>query len=195
MCEVMTEETLPADSVPTVVPEVVADAPRVKRKYVFKKKDRVASPKKVQAVVKKLVADSVGAIVEDKRAELSPTATKQFERMSRETRRRVVSLLGTDIEAARTLFADEMLATARQIVQRIAREADQLPHSTLGFVMSCLIDKSEALRAKQASTAGGARVNVQINAYGDGAIDRLELMKELHPEIAQAVKVQAEPKG
>ena len=152
-----------------------------------------ASPKKAEKIVKAFVADSVAAIVADKEKVLTDSDHRQYEQMTGRVKAQIMSLLGPDVEAARTLFADEMLATARLLVQRIANEASSLPHSTLAFTMSCLVDKSEALRNKQASSASGAKVAIQINNYGDGAIDRNELMAQLHPQLAK--EVEAKPVG
>lgn len=195
----MSEETLPVAPV-TVVPEnqdAVAKKPRAKYgsrvgrfvpvrgagKGGGKKIPPPASPKKAEKMVKKLVADSVAAIVQDKEAVLTDVDRRQYDEMSGRVRAQIMALLGPDVEAARSLFADEMLSTARLLVQRIAKEASEIPHSNLAFTMSCLVDKSEALRNKQASSAAGAKVAIQINNYGDGAVDRAELMAQLHPEL------------
>lgn len=95
------------------------------------------------------------------------------------TRRNLLAILGPDIESARAHFADKLLATANKIHDRIEREVDDLPASSLAFTMAVLVDKQEVLRAKNGATATGAKVGGSINVFMDGAVDREAIMRTL----------------
>jgi hypothetical protein len=115
-------------------------------------------------------------------AALGRRTSIEYAALSQKTKAAILSILGENIEEAKGQFADYLLAGARKMAGLIIEQADELPPGQRAFALSVLIDKSEALRAKQASSANGAKVMVQINNYGDG-IDREALIRDLHPEV------------
>jgi len=133
-----------------------------------------AVAKQVMEAMVKEVAESVV-----KNEPVKPEAAYLVENMSPTTRANLLSLLGPDIESARQHFADKMLMTANKIHDRIEREIEDLPHSTLAFTMSVLLDKQEALRTKAGTSAGGAKVGNQINLFCDGTVNREEIISRL----------------
>jgi len=153
-------------------------------KHHRRKKVIPASPKKAERMIKKLVADALPAVAEglETDAALGRRTTIEYQQLSQKTKAAILSILGENIEDAKGQFADYLLAGARKMAGLIIEEADQLPPGQRAFALSVLIDKSEALRAKQMSSSGGAKVMVQINNYGEG-IDREALIRDLHPEV------------
>jgi hypothetical protein len=154
----------------------------VRKKY--RKRVTPAGSKKAERMIKKLVADTLPAVAEglESEAALGRRTSLEYAKLSQSTKAAILSLLGEDIDAAKAQFADYLLAGARRMAGLIVEQADELPPGQRAFALSVLIDKSEALRGKMASTAAGAKVNIQINNFGDG-VDRDQLIKDLHPEI------------
>lgn len=153
------------------------------RKNNPKKELKPATKAKAEKIVKKLVADALPVVAKGLEAEaaLGWRAAAEYAALREKDKAIITSLLGEDIEEAKRHFADYLLAGARKMAGLIIEEANELPPQARAFAMSVLIDKSEALRAKQASTSGGARVAIQINNYGD--VDRDALIRDLHPEV------------
>jgi hypothetical protein len=103
----------------------------------------------------------------------------------------VMAVLGENVEEARAIFADRLLATAMKLANRIDAEVEDLPANSLAFTAAVMIDKSEALRNKNASSAHGASVSVQINQFSDGSLDKQKLIDSLLGKFVP--EVQAKP--
>lgn len=91
----------------------------------------------------------------------------------------VMAVLGENVEEARAIFADRLLATAVKLADRIDAEVAELPASSLAFTAAVMIDKSEALRNKSAASSHGAAVGQQINVFADGSLNKEALIKSL----------------
>lgn len=105
----------------------------------------------------------------------------------------IMSVLGDDIEQAREVFANKLLATAVKINERIDREVENFPLNGLGFVQAVCIDKSEALRSKSAAAAGTAHVSLMINQFSDGSVDKQKLIDSLLGKFVPTTEVQVKP--
>lgn len=190
----MPDDQPPAEEVPII------DATPVR--HPFKRKKHRNGEKIVDPATKaeakknldKLVAEAVEKVVTGDPV-LGAVAEKTLSQsLSLRARAQVLAVLGEDIEQARTYFADQLLATAHKIVGRIDREVEDLPASSLGFLAAVMVDKSEQLRNKTASNPQNAQVNIQVNQFGDGSIDRQAIIDKLTGFVpkAGATEVKAE---
>jgi hypothetical protein len=105
----------------------------------------------------------------------------------------VMAVLGENVEEARAIFADRLLATAVKLANRIDAEVDNLPMSSLGFHLAVLADKSEALRNKSAASSHGAAVSVQINQFGNGEESKQKIIDALLGKFVPTTEVSATP--
>jgi hypothetical protein len=105
----------------------------------------------------------------------------------------VMAVLGENVEEARAIFADRLLATAVKLADRIDREVENIPLQSVAFNLAVVTDKSEALRNKSAASAHGANVSVQINQFSDGSLDKQKLIDQLLGKFVPTTEVQATP--
>lgn len=138
-----------------------------------------ATAKEAKAIVKKLAQEAAVAIATDKSLDLSKDAKARYAAMSSITRAHILSYLGEDIEAARSEFANELMANARKVAGHIMENFQEYPASVQAFVFTAFVDKSEALHAKAATNPKTAAVGAQINVFMDGSVDREKLIGQL----------------
>ena len=146
-----------------------------------------------KAFVKKLAAEATEIVTQGK--ELPASYKAKFEGMSSVVRAHILSYLGEDVERARADFAAELLSNCREVAQHIMTEWKDYPEAQKLYWFTALCDKSQALSTKAASSATVASVNLQINTFGDGSIDKNKLIDSLlgkfTPEVeAEPVKVE-----
>lgn len=103
----------------------------------------------------------------------------------------VMAVLGDNVEEARAIFADRLLATAVKLANRIDEEVATIPQSSLAFTAAVMIDKSEALRNKTASSSAGANVSVQINQFGSGEESKQRIIDSLLGKFVPTTEVRA----
>jgi hypothetical protein len=108
----------------------------------------------------------------------------------------VAKILGPDVEAFRLALADKMLAVADEMTNAIHRDIDEMPPASRAFALCALTDKAEQLRAKLATSPRSAQVNVQINQFGPGTVDRSAILAALAgniPATPQPEPIAVEP--
>jgi hypothetical protein len=145
-----------------------------------------ATKEEAEKAIDSLVTEAVEDITKGKRL----PAVKQTG-MTLQMKAQIMSVLGDDIEQAREVFANKLLATAVKINERIDREVENFPLNGLGFVQAVCIDKSEALRSKSAAAAGTAHVSLMINQFGENGVDKQKLIDSLLGKFVP--EVQAKP--
>jgi hypothetical protein len=146
-----------------------------------------ATKAKAKEMIDQIVQEAAAAITSESATLISEKNKRDYEKMSMSVRANIYAILGPDIDAARMLFADKLLATAHKIHARIDAEVDDIPQQSLAFTMAVMVDKQEALRAKAGTSSRGAQVNIQVNQFGDGKIDREAIMRQLNPHAFAAV--------
>lgn len=142
-----------------------------------------ASMEEAKKNIDVLVASAVQDITKGKIAPTKQTG------LTLQMKAQVMAVLGENVEEARAIFADRLLATAVKLADRIDREVDDLPRQSLAFNLAVVTDKSEALRNKSASSAHGANVSVQINQFSDGSVDKQKLIDSLLGKFVPEVQV------
>lgn len=194
-----------AEGVPPPAPVKVREAWKTrKRRATVRGKGRGNGPlipppadeKTTKAVIAQLEGEAMRAIVTG--AKVDDRAKELYENMTGTVRAHIMSLLGPDIEEARRMYADELMANSRTVAQHMMANFTEFPPSVQAFICAMFADKSEMLRAKTASSAHGAKVQIQINQWGTGEIDRERLIAQLHgtfiePTQAEPVPVVATP--
>jgi hypothetical protein len=145
-----------------------------------------ATKEEAEKAIDSLVSEAVEDIARGKRL----PAVKQTG-LTLQMKAQIMSVLGDDIEQAREVFANKLLATAVKINERIDREVENFPLNGLGFVQAVCIDKSEALRSKSAAAAGTAHVSLMINQFGEQGVDKQKLIDSLLGKFVP--EVQAKP--
>lgn len=189
-----------AESVPPPAPKVREAWKTRKRRASAKGKGRGNGPmipppadeKTMKAVITQLESEAIKAIATG--TKVDDRAKELYENMTGTVRAHIMSLLGPDIEEARRFYADELMANSRAVAQHMMQNFTTFPPSVQAFICAMFADKSEMLRAKTASSAHGAKVQIQINAFSDGSIDRNALIRTLTGEAFQAAGVSPEPK-
>ena len=136
-----------------------------------------ASPKEAKEMMKTLAIEATKAVVEGKK--LNTEAVARYEHMSSVVRAHILSYLGEDIEKARGVFADELLSNARKAAQYLMDNFEGLPPSVQSFVFTAMVDKSELLRTKNATSAAGANVGNQVNVFCGGGVDKEAIIAQL----------------
>jgi hypothetical protein len=149
-----------------------------------------ASMDEAKKNIEVLVASAVEDITKGK---LTPT--KQVGQ-TLQMKAAIMAVLGENVEEARAIFADRLLATAVKLADRIDREVEKIPLQSVAFNLAVVTDKSEALRNKSAASAGVANVSLQINQFSDGSVDKQKLIDSLLGKFvpeAQVKPVQQDP--
>lgn len=100
--------------------------------------------------------------------------------ISRRTRAQIAALIGPDPDQFRRDLANQLLVTARECADFILRDLPNQKPDTRAFTLCALVDKSEQLNAKLASSPASAGVRDAVNLTLSGDI-RSQILIQLAP--------------
>jgi len=138
-------------------------------------------------MVEQIAKEALAIVVND--SPVPHEVAAKYAGMTKRVKAHILSYLGDDIEAAKAEFAKELLANSREVAQHIMGNYKDFPPSVQAFVFTAMYDKSQAAETKLSATPRSANVQVNINNYSDGTVDKKKIIDQILGETRAEIPV------